>query len=279
MDVAAELGAHLDRLTFVDRATDDVTELLIAATVDWARGLGWRAYRRAASVVPLPPPYERQFSVVDVGIARPDSPPLVVEVDHADPKRPRDKLAAEAAAGRDALWVRWGPGRLNPPPPPVRLVAFPVISRRGPSGARVHSHTANTDRPAPAHTEAVGEYRIEPMDPDIDVVLRAYAAFASGDIATAVADLDPAVVWIEPDEFPGGGRHDGPAAVARYLQASYDGWRELHSDPAATRSGPDIVVTHRVHGILADGTPHEATATDVFTLVNGRVTHMQAHAS
>ncbi|MFG2041991.1 hypothetical protein [Dactylosporangium sp. NPDC048998] len=161
--LAAVLGAHLGRLAFADRGTDDVTELLIAATVEWARGRGWRAYRRAASVVPLPPPYERQFSVVDVGIARPGAAPVVVEVDHADRRRTLDKLAAEAAAGRVALWVRWGAGRLIPPPPPVVLVPFPVISRRGPSGARVHSHTANTGRPAPAHTEPVGAYTPEPM--------------------------------------------------------------------------------------------------------------------
>ncbi|WP_432973197.1 hypothetical protein [Dactylosporangium sp. CA-233914] len=162
--VAASLGAHLGRLTFADRGTDEVTELLVAATVEWAVAQGWRAYRRAASVVPLPPPYDKQFSVVDVGIARPGgAAPVVVEVDHADRRRTLDKLVAEAAAGRVALWVRWGAGRLAPPPSPVRLVAFAVISRRGSSGSRVHSHAANTDRPAPAHTEAVGEYRPEPM--------------------------------------------------------------------------------------------------------------------
>ncbi|MEU7871375.1 nuclear transport factor 2 family protein [Dactylosporangium sp. NPDC049140] len=278
MDVVAALQEHLDRLTFADRGTDEVTELLIAATVEWATASGWRAYRRARSVVPLPPPYEQQFSVVDVGVARPSAPPLVIEVDHADRRRTLDKLAAEAAAGREALWVRWGSGRLTVPPPPIRLVPFPVISRRGPSGARVHSHTANTNRPAPAHTTPQGSYSIVPMDPDIDLVLRAYAAFAAGDIAAAVRDLAPDVVWIEPDEFPDGGRHDGRAAVARYLQASYDSWRELHSSPAAARAGDSIVVVHRVHGVLADGTEHTAVATDVFTVVEGRVVRMEAQA-
>ncbi|WP_432825366.1 hypothetical protein [Dactylosporangium sp. CA-092794] len=161
--LAAALGAHLDRLAFADRGTDDVTELLIAAVVDWAVGSGWRAYRRAASVVPLPAPYEAQFSVVDVGIARPGLAPVVVEIDHADRRRTLDKLAAEAAAGRVALWVRWGAGRLTAPPAPVRLVPFPVISRRGPSGARVHSHAASSHRPAPAHTEPLDGYTLEPM--------------------------------------------------------------------------------------------------------------------
>jgi hypothetical protein len=163
MDVAAALGDQLSRLSFADRSSDEVTALLIDATFEWAQSLGWRAYRRAASVVPLPPPYERQFSVVDVGIARPDAPPLVVEVDHSDRQRTLDKLAAEALAGRVALWVRWGSGRLAAPPPPVLLVPFAVISRRGPAGARVHSHAPGGDRPAPEHSAPIEDFAPEPM--------------------------------------------------------------------------------------------------------------------
>jgi hypothetical protein len=153
MDLAASLGAHLGGLTFADRTTDEVTELLLDAIVAWGRAQGWRVYRRAASVVPLPPPYERQFSVVDVGCARADGPPVVIEVDHADRRRTLDKLVAEAAAGRTALWVRWGSGKFTPPPAPVQLVACPVTSRTGLTGqGRLHSRGADTDRPAPAHT-------------------------------------------------------------------------------------------------------------------------------
>jgi hypothetical protein len=168
MDAGAALGSHLEHLTFADRSPDEVTGLLITAIVEWATSQGWRVYRRASSVVPLPPPYEQQFSVVDVGIARPDAPPLVVEVDHADRKRTVDKLLAEAAAGRETLWVRWGSGRFAAPPEPIRLVPFPVITRRGPSGRQTHSHTADMNRPAPAHTEPVGEYSIVVMDPEIE---------------------------------------------------------------------------------------------------------------
>ncbi|MGI5242894.1 hypothetical protein [Dactylosporangium sp. CA-139066] len=164
MDVAAALGNHLSALSFTDRSTDDVTALLIDAAVDWAHTLGWRAYRRAASVVPLPPPYEQQFSVVDVGIARPGAAPIVVEVDHADRRRTLDKLAAEAAAGRVALWVRWGAGRFAAPPPPVLLVPFTVISRRGPAGGRVHSHSGGAPRPAPEHSAPLGDFAPMPLD-------------------------------------------------------------------------------------------------------------------
>ncbi|MET7401297.1 nuclear transport factor 2 family protein [Dactylosporangium sp. NPDC005572] len=358
---ASELAAWLDRLTFSDRTEAQVTRLVVGAVSEWGRSKGWRVYPRAASVVPLPPPYEQRHSVVDVGFARADGPPVVVEVDHADRRRTLDKLAAEATAGRLALWVRWGTGRFATPPDGVHLVPLRATPRtplggggrlwsRAPEAERPapeHSDappaawTATAldqrpdrpavaqrpDRPAPAHSDApagawteaildpepevdlepaadpepevglepsadsepaveaepVGESApagdVEPAgDADVDLVLRAYAAFAAGDIAGAVRDLHPDVEWIEPDEFPNGGRHVGPAAVARYLQASHDDWLELHSEPAATRRGDRIVVVHRVHGVVQDLSIRDVTVADVFTVVDGRVVHMQAYA-
>lgn len=119
--------------------------------------------------------------------------------------------------------------------------------------------------------------RIDP-DPDVRLVLDSYAAFARGDIAAAVAPLHPDVDWIEPDEFPGGGARKGPAAVAEYLRDSRAMWSELHSEPTATRRGANIVVLHHAYGTLADGTPHDVTVADVFTVHNGLVTRMQAYA-
>jgi ketosteroid isomerase-like protein len=115
-------------------------------------------------------------------------------------------------------------------------------------------------------------------DSDVDLVLRAYEAFARGDIEQAVASLHPDVEWVEPEEFPGGGRHRGPAAVADYLRGSRAMWAELVSEPTAHRRGDKIVVIHRVHGRLADGTPHDATVADVFTVEDGRVVAMTAYA-
>jgi len=115
-------------------------------------------------------------------------------------------------------------------------------------------------------------------DPDVALVLRAYEAFERGDIEAAVADLHPEVEWIEPDDFPMGGRRVGRAAVAEYLRASRAAWAELRSEPIASRRGTDIVVVHHVVGRLADGTPNEATVADVFTAANGQVVRMQAYA-
>ena len=49
---------------------DEVTALLVDATEEWALAQGWRVYRRAASVLPLPPPYETRHSVLDLACAR-----------------------------------------------------------------------------------------------------------------------------------------------------------------------------------------------------------------
>jgi ketosteroid isomerase-like protein len=115
-------------------------------------------------------------------------------------------------------------------------------------------------------------------DRDVARVLAGYTAYAAGDFDAAVAWLHPAVEWIEPVEFPNGGRRRGPAAVREYLQGSRQGWRELRSRPIAHRRGELIVVVHDVSGVRVDGTPHRARVADVFTMTDGLVTRMQAYA-
>jgi len=149
----ASLADHLAGLTFVDLTTDEVTALIVDAVAAWATDQGWRVYRRARSVVPLPPPYERQHSVLDVACARPAGPPVVIEVDHGHRKRTIDKLLAEAEAGRVPIWVRWGTGRFTEPPPPIRMVTLDVAARPAPDGKdRRHTRRPEPDRPAPRHS-------------------------------------------------------------------------------------------------------------------------------
>ncbi|WIM93925.1 hypothetical protein ACTOB_005919 [Actinoplanes oblitus] len=144
---ARSLGAWLDRLSFTDLSEGDATARLIDAIVEWAGRQGWRVYRRAPSVVPLPPPM-RGSSVLDVACARPGgAAPIAIEVDRTDRQRTVDKLLAEAAAGRLAIWVRWGPGPFPPPPLPVHLVTRQAARRSG------KWHTVS-ERPAPDHSVA-----------------------------------------------------------------------------------------------------------------------------
>ncbi|WP_130507611.1 hypothetical protein [Krasilnikovia cinnamomea] len=147
--LAADLAARLAELTFADLDQQQVTGQLVDAAVAWARGHGWRAYRRAASVVPLPPPLQHRQSVLDVACARPDAPPVVIEVDHTDRKRTVEKLLAEARAGRVAIWIRWGTGRFAIPPAPVHLVTLEVVRR---PGARFSRSPAADPPPPPRHS-------------------------------------------------------------------------------------------------------------------------------
>lgn len=154
--VAASLADWIAELTFTDRETDDVTTLLVAAVVAWATAQGWRVYRRAPSVLPLPAPYAHRRSCVDVGCARQVGPPIVVEIDRSDRRRTVDKLLAEAAAGRIALWVRWGVGGFEPPTPPVRMVTCQVTTRRGLGGrGALHTRLPASALPPPEHTVPV----------------------------------------------------------------------------------------------------------------------------
>jgi hypothetical protein len=149
----ASLAGRLAGLTFVDRTADEVTALIIDAVAAWVTEQGWRVYRRARSVVPLPPPYERRHSIVDIACARPDGPPVVIEVDHGNRRRTVDKLLAEAEAGRIPIWVRWGVGPFAAPPP-IRMVTLEVTSRPGTAG-KERLHARLQERPAPEHS-AIG---------------------------------------------------------------------------------------------------------------------------
>ncbi|WP_246158992.1 hypothetical protein [Catellatospora sichuanensis] len=149
--VAGSLQAWLATVTFTDRDADQVTELLTEAVLAWGSAQGWRVYRRARSVVKLPPPYEDRHSWVDVGVARSGEAPIVVEIDQSERRRTLEKLTAEAAEGRVAVWLRWGTGPFTAPDGLVRLVTCEVTSRKDASGRRLFSAPVAA-RPAPVHS-------------------------------------------------------------------------------------------------------------------------------
>jgi hypothetical protein len=153
--VAASLADWLATVTFVDLGAGEVTALLVDSVVAWATDQGWRAYRRAPSVMALPPPFSHRHSWIDVGCARPAGAPIAIEVDRTDRQRTVDKLLAEAEAGRVAIWVRWGTGKFVAAPPPVAMVTCQVTSRRGPADKEQrYTRLPTRERPAPAHMAA-----------------------------------------------------------------------------------------------------------------------------
>jgi hypothetical protein len=151
--LAASLAGWLDAVSIADQDAAVVTETLVDAVARWGRAQGWRVYRRAPSVFPLPPPVAHRQSVVDVGCARAGAPPIVIEVDGSDRQRTIDKLLAEARSGRIALWVRWGEGPFVAPPRSVHLAPVAVTSRRDPNGGRMLHSSPAAELPAPAHTD------------------------------------------------------------------------------------------------------------------------------
>ena len=146
MEDARSLQNWLSGLHFTDLTEAQATARLVDAVASWGESQGWRVYRRAPSVFPLPAPLKGN-SVLDVALARPGAQPIAVEVDRLDRQRTVDKLLAEAAAGRLAIWVRWGAGPFRPPPMPVHLVTREAARARG------HWHTVS-DLPAPPHRAA-----------------------------------------------------------------------------------------------------------------------------
>jgi hypothetical protein len=144
---AHSLATWLERLSFADLTEAEATTRIVGAIEEWALAQQWRVYRRAPSVFPLPPPLSGN-SVLDVACARPaGAAPIAIEVDRTDRQRTVDKLLAEAAAGRLAIWVRWGPGPFAPPPLPVHMVTREAARRSG------KWHTVS-ERPAPEHSGA-----------------------------------------------------------------------------------------------------------------------------
>ena len=155
----ATLTGHLAGLTFADRTADQVTALLIDEIAGWAAGQGWRVYRRAASVLRLPPPMQHQHSVIDVAVARPDGPPLAIEVDHGHRQRTLDKLVEEHGAGRVPVLVRWGGRKAPDATGPVHVLVVDVDQHPGSRFSR------GPALPPPPHSGAApGESVALPLD-------------------------------------------------------------------------------------------------------------------
>ncbi len=109
---------------------------------------------------------------------------------------------------------------------------------------------------------------------NIEVVQSLYAAFADRDRAGILAVLDPNVIWIQNEGFPGGGRHDGAEHVVDNVLARFSSdWSQWE---AITRdyldAGPVVVVlgeyraTHR-----ATGRSTTAAFAHLYWVQNGRI--------
>src|SRR5260370_18058946 len=78
----------------------------------------------------------------------------------------------------------------------------------------------------------------------IDSLRRAYDAFSRGDIQGAVEalDLDPDILWSEPESFYAGGTYRGPQGVAEYLTRSYESSEKPQRLPEEILEAGDQIV-------------------------------------
>ena len=120
----------------------------------------------------------------------------------------------------------------------------------------------------------------EQRDQAIKLLKNAYGAFNQGEIAKAVAELDPAIEWTEPASFPGGGTYHGQAGVSQYLTQSRAGWAEGRSEPEKFIVARDRVVVFVHARIRMKGSNewHEIRLADVYIFREGRPIRMRAFA-
>jgi ketosteroid isomerase-like protein len=146
------------------------------------------------------------------------------------------------------------------------IIAVAVLCFSG--ACRDRSQTETSMRSSPEQEQA------------IRVLREAYAAFNRGDIAAAVAQLDPQIDWTEPAEFPGGGTYRGQDGVAAYLTQSRAAWAEVNSEPERFIPADDRIVVF-VHARVRpkDSTGwQEVRLADVYTFRNGKAVSMRAFA-
>jgi len=120
----------------------------------------------------------------------------------------------------------------------------------------------------------------EQRDQAIRLLRNAYDAFNRGDIAKAVAELDPAIEWTEPAPFSGGGTYHGRTGVCQYLTQSRAGWAEGRSEPEkfiVTRNRVVVFVHARIR-MKGSSDWHEIRLADVYTFREGRPISMRAFA-
>lgn len=116
----------------------------------------------------------------------------------------------------------------------------------------------------------------------IEGIRRAYDAFSHGDVQGAVdaVDLDPDILWREPEDFHAGGTYRGREGVAEYLTLSREPFEKAQSLPEEILEVGDkiVVFVHFQAWPKGGGQPIEGRIADVYTVQDGRIVQMQAYS-
>lgn len=116
-----------------------VTDVLTDTVIEWAhstfprrprqRGRDWDAHGIYKEVgVPIDIDGQIRCRFCDLVVFRPDAPDLVIEIDSLYNRAALRKLAVARDAGAVAVWIRWGAGKVTPPPG-IRLIDLTTSTR------------------------------------------------------------------------------------------------------------------------------------------------------
>src|SRR5260370_36762421 len=117
----------------------------------------------------------------------------------------------------------------------------------------------------------------------IEGIRRAYDAFSRGDVQGAVdaVDLDPDILWREPEDFHAGGTYRGRQGVAEYLTLSREPFEKAQSLPEEILKVGDklVVFVHFQAWPKGGDRPLEGQIADVYTVQHGKVVQIHAYSA
>lgn len=108
------------------------------------------------------------------------------------------------------------------------------------------------------------------MTTDVDVIRRAYLAFAQEDIPAVLAVLHEDIDMYVPDELPEGGRYRGHDAVLGFFGGLAELYDELRVDAEVFHGAGDHVIAEGHHRGRIRGTAFEVGFAHVWTMRGGR---------
>lgn len=110
------------------------------------------------------------------------------------------------------------------------------------------------------------------MEPNVDIIRNAYAAFANEDIPAVLATFDEDITFYVPEELPEGGHYRGHDAVLGFFGSLAELYDELRVEPDRFHGAGDTVIAEGNHRSRIGGNEFEAGFAHVWTMRDGRAT-------
>ena len=114
---------------------------------------------------------------------------------------------------------------------------------------------------------------------NLAIVQRSYEAFARGDMAAVLADMDDGIEWQQAQGLPHGGVYHGVDEVRANIfdPLDRDWWNEFTAAPHEfLDAGGEIVVLGRYRGVAKDtGNALDVPFVHVWTIDGGKVTRFR----